>query len=94
MPYGQPLPLPKNALSAFNHVLDELHGLSSEEMMDLAEEAGVHFTTLYKWRREAPRRPQLGTFWRVMEAFGYELVFRRRIGAMRAGRKLRLVSNG
>lgn len=69
--------LPDNAVEVLNTILDELEGLSTREMLDLAEDAGLHFTTLYKWRREGVRRPHLNSFWRLAEALGYEITMRR-----------------
>jgi hypothetical protein len=70
-------PLPSKAQQMFDNVIDDLSDLSAQELMELSLDAGVHFTTLYKWKRDAPLRPQLNTFFRIAQSLGYEIIMRR-----------------
>ena len=79
---------PPKQVQLFIDIIDELADLTTQETKDLALDAGVHFTTLYAWRRGKTWTPRLDCFVRVASALGYELVLQKRRST------LRLVSNG
>ena len=70
----------------FTEVIEELHKF---DVMDVAERAGVHFTTLYNWMRYETMWPSTRTLFAVAGALGFELKWVRKRGTERP--QLRIV---
>lgn len=70
----------------FLEIIGRLWQFDGEQLLELAETAGVHWTTLYNWRTGEVTHPTMRTFIPVAEALGYEvrLVRRKRGGFVRA----------
>jgi len=70
----------------FLKVIDMLCAYQGQALKDLAETAGVHWTTLYNWQRGEVYSPQLNKVAAVAFAMGYVLVLERAKGQPRLRR--------
>lgn len=61
----------------FLELIHELWKYGNFHIKDIAEEAGVHFTTLYNWRNAKVVSPRLNTLIAVAEALGYTVELKR-----------------
>jgi hypothetical protein len=64
----------------FLQIIDLLWGYQGEALKDLAEAAGVHWTTLYKWQRGGTYAPRLDKIAAVAAVMGYTVVLKRTAG--------------
>ena len=62
----------------FLQVIDELQEYTDYGKRDIAEQAGVHWTTLYYWIAGRTQKPRLDTVCRVARALGFDLSLVRR----------------
>jgi DNA-binding phage protein len=74
----------------FVEVIYDLLMLSDHERKEIADSAGVHWTTLYAWMSVKTRKPRLDTVCRVARALGYEVILKR---TSRNRPKLRVVKS-
>jgi DNA-binding phage protein len=64
----------------FLQIIDLLWGYQGEDLKGLAEEAGIHWTTLYKWQRGGTYAPRLDKTAAVAAVMGYTIVLKRNAG--------------
>ena len=67
-------------MKIFNQVKRELRNY---DILDVAEQAGVHYTTLYHWLDGRTKTPHLRTFLKVAIVLGYEIQLARIQGQLR-----------
>lgn len=65
----------------FNEIIDHLGRYNDAEKKWIAEEAGVHWGTLYNWCAYSTYSPHLRTIAAVARALGYEIVLKRQHAA-------------
>lgn len=63
--------------SLFMEIIGHLMRYNDEEKRNIAEEAGVHWVTLYSWCSGITQKPRIDTLSKVAEALGYEIVLKR-----------------
>ena len=61
----------------FLEIISLLLTYNDAEKKRVAEEAGVHWTTIYNWTHGATLNPHIGTLVKVAEVLGYEVALRR-----------------
>jgi hypothetical protein len=61
----------------FMQIIDLLWGYQGEDLKGLAEEAGIHWTTLYNWQRGCTYAPRLDKIAAVAAVMGYTIVLKR-----------------
>ena len=66
-----------------DQIVDIIDGLNDQGKKDLADEAEVHWTTMYNWISGKVRKPRIDTLAKVARALGYDI-------ALRAKHKARL----
>jgi DNA-binding phage protein len=64
-------------LDVFLQIIDLIHPLNDAQRKHLAEEANVHWYTLYNWTSYKVLNPNSDTMARVANALGYELCLRK-----------------
>ncbi len=69
-------PLRDTRHEIFLKIIDLLGGYEGQALKDLADEAGVHFTTIYNWQRGDVFCPQFNKVAAVAVALGYTLVLK------------------
>lgn len=57
----------------FRQLLDLLWGYHGEALKDLADEAGMHWTTIYAWQRGLTYAPRIDKIAAVAAVVGYRL---------------------
>ena len=57
----------------FRQLLDLLWGYHGEALKDLADEAGMHWTTIYAWQRGLTYAPRIDKIAAVAAVVGYKL---------------------
>jgi hypothetical protein len=65
----------------FIQIIDLLWAYEGQPLKALADEAGVHWTTLYKWQRGGTYAPRLDKIAAVAIVLGYEIHLKRTAGA-------------
>lgn len=66
--------------------------LRQYNIVEVAEESGLHFTTLYGWLDDTTFQPRLSSMLAVLPVLGYELVLQRiRTSKPKKHRHLRIV---
>lgn len=61
----------------FMQIIDLLWGYDGQDLKGLAEQAGIHWTTLYKWQRGGTYAPRLDKIAAVAAVMGYTIVLKR-----------------
>ncbi len=61
----------------FIDIIHELWKYSTEGIKDIAEQAGVHWTTLYAWKSGATNAPRLDKIAPVARVLGYDIILRK-----------------
>lgn len=67
----------KNREKIFLEMIDHLNRYNMAEKKWIAEEAGIHWTTLYSWCALKTWSPQIRTLAAVARALGYDIVLKR-----------------
>lgn len=63
----------RELLDIYLEIVDELWIMPEQELIDLADSAGVHKSTLYNWKYRYVAVPRLSTFFKVTSALGYRI---------------------
>lgn len=61
----------------FLEIIQELWRYGGDEIKELANEAGVHYSTIYNWRNAKTLSPRISTFIAVAKVLGYTVVLQR-----------------
>lgn len=67
----------KDREKVFLEIIDHLNRYNDAEKKWIAEEAGIHWGTLYNWCAFHTWSPQIRTLAAVARALGYDLVLKR-----------------
>ena len=59
--------------AVFRQLLDLLWGYNGEALKELADEAGIHWTTIYAWQRGTTYAPRIDKIAAVAKVLGYTL---------------------
>lgn len=61
----------------FLQIIAELWRLDDSQIRKLADDAGVHYMTLYSWRYARTTHPRINTLVKVAAQLGYELTLKK-----------------
>lgn len=73
----------------FLDIIGHLSRYNDDEKKGIAEEAGVHWTTLYSWCSYKTFAPRIDTLSKVARAMGYDIVLKRTKAAKAVIRRIK-----